>query len=178
MARILGAVIVSAFLFMAWGCGSPLTVSPRPAVLSELTLLQKQQYISNATSTLKNFLASAQDSGSRRQFSDRKELALEVNRYVELRVDPIVHDVEAGEHPETRLEVAKLQFLCAKLYLALGENLESWEVLREMERRYADQPDVLQAALDPRELGFDNLGDGIRTLKKRVFHLPFSTAAS
>jgi hypothetical protein len=176
MARFLGAVIVSAFIFMAWGCGSSLNVSPRPMALSDLNLVQKQQYISNAMSTLKNFRTSALDSGSRGQFFGREELGREVKRYVELRVDPIVHDREVGEHPETRLEVAKLQFFCSRLYFDLGEYLESWEGLREMERRYADQPDVLQAALDPRELGCDNLGDGIRDLKKRLFPLAFSNA--
>jgi hypothetical protein len=166
MVRFRGAPFLAVILFLVGGCSSALNSPSSPVTLSDLSLAQKQQYISKAMATLKIFRGTALDLPNRKQTLSRQEMGDEVQRYVKLQVDPILADAEAGAQPQTRLEVAKLQLLCAQVYLDLGKYMESWQCLRAMERRYSNQPDLLSAAIDPREYGFDNLGDGIRDLKK------------
>ena len=157
-----------ALLALVGGCATTFTPSPRPAVVTPMNIAKKQEYIRGAKMILKNFQSAAIDLGSRRKPMARRELAGEVERYIALQVEPIVDDFEAGNNLETRLEIGKLQLLCALVYLELAEYREARQMLGEMNRRYGDSPDFLNAAIDRNDIGFGNLEDGMRNLKERL----------
>ncbi len=164
--RILAAAGV--LLPLVGGCTATFTPSPRPAVVTPMNIVKKQEYIHGTKMTLKNFQTAAIDLGSRRKPVARRELTEEVERYIEMQVEPIVNDFEAGNNLETRLEIGKLQLLCALVYLELAEYREARQMLGEMTRRYGDNPGFLNAAIDRNDIGFGNLEDGMRALKERL----------
>lgn len=158
--------IVSVFALLS-GCASE--PPPPPAVVSYLDIDQKQAYLQNAMETLKIFHDAAVDLRIRRKSVAREELAKEVDFYVKTQIDPIMRDFEANSHLETRLEVAELQLLCGLVYLELQEYKEVRSLLKNMKRRYGDNPEILSAAIDSRYIDFRNLEDGMRVLNARAW---------
>lgn len=166
--RILG--MTAAILFLITGCG-PRPDPPRPAVVSHLDISQKKAFIDKTRSTLKTFHDTARDLRHRGDNRSRSELAGGAERYIETQVEPIVNDFEADNNLQTRIEVAELQLLCGMLYFELEKYWQAHLLLRDMERRYRDRPEVLHAALDPNEFGFRDIDDGIRSLGQRLYRV-------
>ena len=167
MVKVLPALMVAAAL-LAGGC-TGFNPPPRPAVVTHLDVTQKQAYIRSTESALKSFRAVAADLRSSHNLQAQADLRKEVNSFVKLRVEPIVDDFEASHHPETRLQVAELQLLSGQVYLALEQYWDAWLLLRDMQRRYGDQPALLNAGIDRQEFGYSNLGDGMRGLHKALW---------
>lgn len=157
---------IAAALVLAGGCAEPF--DPQPAVVSHMSVDKKQDYIRGAESTLKVFHAAAMDLHTRGKPIAQQELAGQVKRYIKMQVKPIIGDFEAGNNPETRLEIAKLQLLTGFVYLELEDPWAAVGVLQEMEQRYSDQPDVLSAHLDRNDLGFASIGEGMQDLEDRL----------
>lgn len=160
--------IAVAVLALVGGC-SAANPQPRPSAVSHMDVAQKKAYIHGAESTMKIFHAAALDLRSRGKFESQEELAGEVKRYVDLHVKPIVGDFEAGNSLDTRIEIAKLQLLCGVVYLELEDYWEALKLLREMEKRYGDQPDLLSATIDRSDIGFGTIEDGMRRLEEQLF---------
>lgn len=160
--------ITLALLALTYGCS---TATPRPSTsaVSHMDVTQKMAYIHGAESTMKVFHAAAMDLRSRGKLQSQEELAGEVKRYVDLHVEPIVDDFEASNSLDTRIEIAKLQLLCGVVYLELEDYWEALKLLREMENRYGDQPDVLSASIDRNDIGFGTIEDGMRRLEEQLF---------
>jgi hypothetical protein len=168
MTRSFLAFVTTAVFLMVSGCGGvAFDPPPRPAVVSHMDVAKKQAQIDSVKSTLKVFRASAQDLRSREKPRELAQLTDQADRYIELQVQPIVEDFEAENNLKTRLEIAKLQLLCGLVYLEL-DNAEGniYKLLRDMERRYGDQPNVLNAAIDRNDVGFGTIGDGMRRLEE------------
>lgn len=180
MGRFFRTSLFAVVIALSGGCGAAFDLPPRPARVSHMDIAGKQAYIHDAKSTLKIFQAAARDIHGRSKPRARQELAGEFSRYVELQVKPIVDDFEAGKNLETRLEIAKLEVLCGLVYLELEEYRKSWRLLRQLEGRYGDQPDLLKAAIDPNDIGFGSIDDGIQSLRKHLSRkkmaLPFRSA--
>jgi len=170
MSRFLRTLVTTAVLFLACGCSATFDPPPHPAAVSHMGIVKKRAQIDTVKSTLKIFRATAQDLRSREKPKEMEQLTDEADRYIELQVQPIVADFEAKNSLATRLEVAKLQLLCGLVYLEL-DNAESnlYKLLRDMERRYGDQPDVLNAAIDRNDVGFATIGEGMQTLEEWRF---------
>lgn len=152
---------------LLWGCAS--NPPPPPAMLSYLDVAQKQAYIHNSMSTLKLFHEAALDLRTRGKPLARKELAGEVDHYVEMQVNPIIGDFEANNNLRTRLEVAELQLLCGLVYLELMEYREAMVLLNKMKKRYGDRPEILSAAVNSKYLRYRNIEDGMRILHERLW---------
>lgn len=168
MVRFSRAFIAAAALVLAGGCVAAFDPQPQPAAVSHMNVAKKQAYIRGAESTLKIFHAAAMDLRSRGKPLAQQELAGEAKRYIKMQVKPIIADFEAGNNLETRLEIAKLQLLCGLVYLDLEEPWEALGMLREMERRYGDQPDLLNAEFERNDLGFATIGNGMRIIEERL----------
>jgi hypothetical protein len=166
MAKSSRTFVAAAVLLLSGSCAAPL--DPQPAAVSHMSVDKKQDYIRDAESTLKVFNAAAMDLHTRGKPIAQQELAREVKRYIKGQVKPIIVDFEAGNNLETRLEIAKLQLLCGFVYLELEDPWEAVGVLREMERRYGDQPDLLRADLERNDLGFASIAEGMRDLEDRL----------
>lgn len=170
MSRFFRALATTAVLFLAGGCSATFDPPPHPAAVSHMDIVTKRTQIDTVKSTLKIFRVSAQDLRSREKPREMAQLTDEADRYIKLQVQPFVKDFEADNNLATRLEVAKLQLLCGLVYLEL-DNAE-WnlhKLLRDMERRYGDQPDVLNAAIDRNDVGFATIGEGMQTLEEWRF---------
>lgn len=170
MTRAFRAFVTTAVFLMLGGCGVAFDPPPRPAVVSHMDIVKKEAQIDSVKSTLKIFRASAQDLRSRAKPQELAQLTDQADRYIELQVQPIVEDFEAEKNLKTRLEIAKLQLLCGLVYLEL-DNAEGniYKLLRDMERRYGDQPIVLNAAIDRNDVGFGTIRDGMRSLEEWRF---------
>jgi hypothetical protein len=161
-------------------CGCAPDPPPRPPVVSYLDVAQKQKYITLAMSTLKIFHEAAIDLRDRGKPSARRELAEEVDNYIATQVEPIVSDFEANNNLRTRLGVAELQLLSGLVYLELKEYEEVLVLLNNMKRRYGDNPEILNTAINSRYIGFKTIEDGMRILNQRLFRefLTFSPPPS
>jgi len=159
--------IVSVFALL-WGCASD--PPQRHAVVSYLNVSQKQEYIQGAMSTLKIFHAAAIDLRSRHKPLPRKELAEEVNHYIDVQVNPIIGDFEANHNLKTRLQVAELRLLCGMVYLELREYGEALRVIKSLNKHYGNSPEILKAAIDPKNIGSRNIEDGMRIVNERIWH--------
>lgn len=162
-------VRVSTVLVFALLCGCAPDPPRSPAVVSYLDVTKKQAYILNAMSTLKIFHEAAIDLRSRRKPMARKELAGEVEHYIDVQVKPIIRDFEANHNLKTRLQVAELQLLCGLVYLELKEYDEVLAFLNGMKRRYGDSPEILSAAIDRKYIGYRNIEEGMRALNERLW---------
>jgi hypothetical protein len=170
MNRSIRAYVATAVLLLAGGCNPAFDPPPRPAVVSHMNVVKKQAQIDNVKSTLKIFRASAQDLRGRAKPAEMAQLSDAAERYIDLQVQPLVEDFEVDNNPRTRLEMAKLQLLCGLVYLEL-DNAEwnIYKLLREMERQYGNQPDVLNAVIDRNDVGFGTISDGMRSLEEWRF---------
>ena len=165
MTRFFWASVTTTILLLAGGCSTAFDPPPHPAVVSHLKVVDKQAYIDSVKSTLKIFRASAQDLRIRNKSEELEQLSDVADRFIMLQVEPILGDFEADKNLATRLEIAKLQLLCGLVYLELDNaRWNIYKLLREMEHRYSDQPDVLYAAIDRNDVGFNTISDGMRSL--------------
>ncbi len=170
MSRSFRAFFAVAVLLLAGGCSTSFDPPSRPAAISHLDVVNKQAYIDSVKSTLKIFHASAHDLRSREKPLKLFQLSEEADRYIELQVHPIIEDFEADNNLTTRLEIAKVQLLCGMVYLELDNpEWKIYQLLREMERRYGDQPDVLYAAIDRNDIGFGTISEGMQSLDELRF---------
>lgn len=169
MHRALPALV--AVLLLAAGCSSPTFYPPpHPAEVSSMDVAAKQAHIAKVKETLKIFRASARDLRSRGKSRELQQLTEEADRYIAWQVRPIVNDFEADNDLRTRLEVAKLQLLTGLVYLEMASpEWRLYKLLSAMEKRYADQPEILSASLDYHDIGFDTIGDGMRSLEEQRF---------
>lgn len=93
MPRIVPA-LAAAVLVLCTACGTAFD-RPRPATVSHLDIVRKQEYISTTKATLKTFRATARDLRSRNRPVSLRELAGRFDRYMAVQVRPIVGDFEA-----------------------------------------------------------------------------------
>lgn len=170
MSRAFRAFSAVAILLLAGACSPVFDPPPRPAEVSHMDITTKQAHIDNVKKTLKIFRASARDLRSRQKPEELIQLTGQAERYIKLQVQPLVEDFEADSNLTTRVEVAKLQLLSGLVMLEMDRpEWKLYKMLRAMERRYSDQPDVLNAAIDRYEFGFGTIGDGMRSLEEQRF---------
>jgi len=168
MIRAFRSFFTAALVVLAAGCsGAGFDIPLEPPAVSHMDVSLKQAQIASAKSTLKVFYGTALDLRQRGKPDARENLAAEFKRYIDVQVQPLVNDYEAASHLQTRLEIAQLQLLTGRVYLELQEHWEVYKLVRDMQRRYGDQPDVLNAAIDRTDIGFGTIADGIRGLEER-----------
>lgn len=168
MIRAFRLFFSTALVLLVAGCsGAGFDIPLEPSAVSHMDVSLKQTQIASAKSTLKVFNGTALDLRQRDKPEARENLAAEFKRYVDLQVQPLVTDFEAASHLQTLLEIAQLQLLTGRVYLELQEHWEVYKLVRDMQRRYGDQPDVLNAAIDRNDIGFSTIADGIRGLEER-----------
>jgi hypothetical protein len=155
---------------LACACSPAFDPPPRPAEVSHFDITTKQAHINNVKKTLEIFRASARDLRSRQKPEELRQLTGQAEHYIKLQVQPLVEDFEADSNLTTRVEIAKLQLLSGMVILELDQpEWKLYKMLRTMEQRYSDQPDVLNAAIDRNEFGFSTIGDGMRSLEELRF---------
>jgi len=163
-------VIAAAVLVLTVGCSPGFYPLPHPAEVSHMDMATKQAHIDKVKATLKIFRASALDLRSRGKHQELEQLTRQADHYIKWQVQPILTDFEADNNLRTRLEIAKLQLLCGLVYLEMDNpEWRLYKLLSAMEKRYADQPDVLTTTIDYQDIGFGTISDGMRSLEEQRF---------
>lgn len=138
-----------------------------PIVLTHADLEKKKAYILNTKITVEQFRLFADDA---RKFEDNlktEELGREANKYIKMYVDPIIHDNEVIENPETKAEIAKLYLLSASLYFDLARPYQAKYYLDWLNGRF--EGEYLSAITTERgDDGLVTLAEGIENLRKKI----------
>jgi hypothetical protein len=163
------SITVALFLVLSCGCSvSQRENNLKPAVVGHMDMSRKKDYILNNKETLKNFLVTAQDITTRQKPLVLQELSVEAKKYIEAYVDPIVADFEADKNLETRLEIAKLELLSGLLYAELSAYREARDSLSQMTKRYSKDSTFLNGSIDPNDIGYGSLDEGMQALKEKI----------
>lgn len=183
-------IITGSFVFFA-GCGYDLVLVPKqpndettktsnlklknyypatvinPIVLTHADFAKKKVYVFNTKITVEQFRLFA---GDTRKFEDNlktEELGREANKFIKMYVDPIIHDNEVIENPETKAEIAKLYLLSASLYFDLGRPYQARYYLDWLDGRFGGE--YLSAiTTEQGDDGFITLAEGIENLRKKI----------
>jgi hypothetical protein len=149
---------------------------PKEPVLGHMSIPQKKIYLDNVRQNLKVFRLTAKELESHRRMTPEeaqqacsgKEFCCEVQKYVELYAMPIIQDSEAQEHVETRLDVAKVTLLSAAIYEETGQDRRAMKLLKLFNKRYKKDNSILNAVVDPVEMGCSRLEDGAAKLEIKL----------
>lgn len=149
---------------------------PKEPVLGHMTVPQKTIYLANVRQNLKVFRLTAKELDSHRRMTPEdaqkpgggQDFRCEVQKYVELYAMPIIQDLEAQEHIETRLEVAKVTLLSASVYEETGQDSRARKLLKIFNKRYKKDTSIQNAVVDPAEMGFSRLADGAAQLEIKL----------
>jgi hypothetical protein len=183
-------IITASFLFFA-GCGYDLVLVPKqqnddtpktsdlklknyypnsainPIVLTHADFYKKKAYILNTKIAVEQFRLFAHDT---RKFEDNlktEELGREANKYIKMYVDPIIHDNEVIENPETKAEIAKLYLLSAWLYYDLARPYQAKYYLDWLNGRFGGEY-LSAVTTEQGDDGFITLAEGIEKLRKKI----------
>jgi hypothetical protein len=138
-----------------------------PIVLTHADFAKKKAYVLNTKATVEQFRLFASDT---RKFGNNlktEELGREANKFIKMYVDPIIHDSEVIENPETKAEIAELYLTSASLYFDLGRPYQAKYYLDWLNGRF--EGEYLSAVTTERgDEGFITLAEGIENLRKKI----------
>ena len=138
-----------------------------PIVLTHADFAKKKAYVLNTKLTVEQFRLFASDT---RKFEDNlktEELGREANKYIKTYVDPIIHDNEVIENPETKAEIAQLYLLSASLYFDLERPYQAKYYLDWANGRFGAEY-LSAVTTERRNEGFITLAEGIENLLKKI----------
>jgi hypothetical protein len=149
---------------------------PKEPVLGHMSVPQKKIYLENVRQNLKVFRLTAKELDSHQRMTSEEaqkpcngqEFRCEVQKYVELYAMPIIQDLEAQEHVETRLEVAKVTLLSTSVYEETGQDSRARKLLKLFNKRYKNDASIQNAVVDPAEMGFSRLAEGVAQLEVKL----------
>lgn len=169
-----GLLLLAGVVIWVSACVAPEPQAPvrstdvRPVVVAHMDLAQKQRYLQEIKASLRGMLSSVDDLVQRRK---PQALALARQRgdeFVATYVEPILNDAVAGEHQETRFEVAKLYLLTAKFYLRTGAYEQSRNYLKRMSSRFGGNSIFMNASLDRNDIGYASLQEGFNEIRAEL----------
>jgi hypothetical protein len=97
-----------------------------------------------------------------------KELAKEIDKYVNVYVKSILLDSELNGSIDTRLEIAKIHLFVISMYLDIGYDDRAWEYLKLFHALYESDKYLLDMTLNSRDVGYPTLGTEMRLLEERA----------
>jgi hypothetical protein len=129
----------------------------------------KLEYLENIKNSLKLYRQVILDVRYYHPRSNFKELASEIDKYVETYIDDILIEYDSVGSIDISVEIAKIHLLVTSIYFDLGYNIRTLKYLELFHDHYHDDKYLLEKALDPRDIGYSSLGQGMRILEKKVF---------
>lgn len=145
---------------------------PESLVLPGTHISKKNTYIQNLKATLKSFRKVAGDNRENEKGLNTEELRREADKYITIYVKPIINDRVAHYNFETKVEIAKLHLLIALLYSDVGRYKPAEHYLNLIDTRYCNHGFLLSLALDPADIGYSTLAEGIKALRKLISFQP------
>jgi hypothetical protein len=150
---------------------------PQAPTIGHMSIAQKKAYLANVRQNLAVFRLTAGELEAHRRMENPAEtedacpgqgFRCEAEKYIELYAMPIINDAQAGDNVETRLEVAKVNLLSAYVYYETEQSGKAAKLLRLFKKRYQRDTAVLNAVVDPGEMGFARLSDGVSELETKL----------
>ena len=171
--KIIAIVVVTMPLFL-FGCASNTGLeeelfSSGPVISIDVDDKVKLEYLKNIKNSLKLYRQIILDLKYYHPRYNFKELANEIDKYVETYVDDILADYNSVSSIDLGVEIAKIHLLVTSIYFDIGYNIRTLKYLALFHDHYQDDQYLLEKALDPRDIGYSSLGQGLRILEKKVF---------
>ncbi len=168
-------IVVGILSFFYFGCAS--NTGLEEELLSSGSVISidvddkvKLQYLQNIKNSLKLYQQVILDLKYYHPRYNFKELASEIDKYVDTYVDAILLASDSVSSIDIEVEIAKIHLLVTSIYFDIGYNIQTLKYLELFHDRYHSDAYLLEKALDPRDIGYYSLGEGMRILEKRVFH--------
>ncbi len=141
---------------------------PDPLILPVVDIKEKHAYIENAKEILKLFRKVTNDNRKNAKSFKIEELRREASKYINLFVRPVIDDFAVSENFKTKLEIAKLHLLAALIYSDVGEYVMAESFIHQIDRRYGKDEFLLGLSIDPADIGYNTLSEGIKDLKRQI----------
>lgn len=141
---------------------------PDPLILPIVDIKEKIAYIENAKEILKLFRKVTNDNRKNAKSFKIEELRREASKYINMFVRPVIDDFAVSENFKTKFEIAKLHLLAALIYSDVGEYVMTERFIHQIDRRYGKDEFLLGLSIDPADIGYDTLSEGIKDLKRQI----------
>ena len=169
------AIVVGALSFIHFGCASNTKMkeellSSGPVISIDVDDKVKLEYLQNIKKSLKLYNQVILDLKYYHPRYNFKELANEIDKYVETYVDDILIEYDSVDSIDIGVEIAKIHLLVTSLYFDIGYYIQTFKYLELFHDHYHNDTYLLEKALDPRDIGYSSLSQGIRILEKRVLN--------
>jgi hypothetical protein len=172
----LGLITGCLLLFVSGCCACNRAEWPDPPVVDHMSVSQKVAYMENVRQTLVVFRTTLADIGKHEPeplpdeppTCEDQRFPCEVLKYVEVYAMPIVFDQGALANPQTRLEVARINLLSAYALYESEHYGKARKLVRLFEKQYGEDAAVLGALDQTGDMGFATLGEGLKTLKRKL----------
>jgi hypothetical protein len=167
------AAVIGTLSCLHFGCASntgqqtELTISG-PVIPKYIDIKAKQEYMQNVKASLKLYNHVVLDIRNYHDRQNFKELAKEIDQYVEIYVKSILLDSELNGSMDLRVEIAKIHLSVISMYLDIGYYDQSWEYLELFDALYGSDKSLLDMTLNSKDIGYPTLGTGMRLLEERV----------
>ena len=167
------AIVVVALSCFHYGCASDNGLekalsSSGPLLSIDIDPEVKLEYLQNVENSLKSYNQIVLDLKYYHNRYNFRELAEETDKYVETYVHDILLDSESNSSIDIKVEIAKIHLLVTSLYFDIGYNIQGLKYLDLFHDRYHNDTYLLEKTLNPRDIGYSSLGQGLRTLKERA----------
>jgi hypothetical protein len=173
MALKIIAATIATLSFLHLGCASDLgqefdITTSGPVIPKHIDIKAKQKYVQTVKTSLKLYNQVILDIKNYHGRHNYKELAEEIDKYVNIYVKGILLDSELNGNLDTRVEIAKIHLFVVSMYLDIDYYDRAWEYLKLFHTQYDSDNYLLDMTLNSRDIDYPNLGTGMRTLEARA----------
>ena len=167
------ATVVVALIFIFLGCAAKMGTEeelsfPGSVMSIDVQNKIKLEYLQNVKNSVKSYYQVILDIKYYHDQHNFNELAIEIEKYVETYVNDILQIPESNTGLEVRVEIAKIHLLVTALFFDMGYNTNALKYLESFHDRYHNDTYLLEKSIDPGDIGYATLGQGLMLLEKRA----------
>ncbi|UCH23083.1 MAG: hypothetical protein JSU83_07725 [Deltaproteobacteria bacterium] len=140
-----------------------------PVIPKHVDIKAKQEYLRTVRKSLKLYNQVMLDIKRYHGSYNFKELAKEIDKYVNIYVKNILLDSELNSSIDSRVEVAKIHLLVTSMYLDIEYDDHAREYLELFHELYQNDTYLLDMTLNSNDVGYPSLGIGMKELEERAF---------
>ena len=142
--------------------------SAAPLVSIDVDESAKLDHLRNLKNRLKDYHEVVVDI---KYFHDRtnfKELAKMIDKYVQTYLDEILFNPDSSGNIDIEIETAKIHLVVIGIYFDVGYQIKAVKYLESFHDRYHADTFLLEKTLNPKDIGFSSLGQGMKIMERRA----------
>jgi len=139
-----------------------------PLVSIDVDDAAKLEYLQNVKNSLKDYHEVVVDLKYYHDRTHFKELAQMIDKYVETYIDDILLNADPPGNIDIEIETAKIHLVVTSIYFDLGYQIKAVQYLESFHERYHADTYLLEKTLNPKDIGYSSLGQGMKILEKRA----------